>query len=756
MRKSLVPIFLLLSFVVSMAATAERPMLIRATPDNKAEMEFIRQGDFDIAYVSAGYIEIVADDFDLEKLLDAGINTEIVHEDLIAFYQSRFPLSTTMGGFPTLDEAIAFMDSLRQSYPTLVTERQSIGQSLEGRDIWMIKISDNPGQDEDEPEYFINSLTHAREPMGLEASLRFMAHLCENYGSDPQITELVDNREFYFVPVVNPDGYEYNRQTDPNGGGMWRKNRRDNGDWSYGVDLNRNWGYQWGYDDDGSSPDTDSEVYRGTEPFSEPETQVIREFIISRDFSIILNIHAYGNIFLYPWGYYNGYTGDNQLFRAIAAEACIDNGWEYGTPWELLYNTNGDATDWQYGEQEEKPKILCFVPEIGTGWDGFWPDPSRIPDLWDEVLPIMMHLAVIADNPYIYAPPDAPVLNPIGDVYEDSFVVSWEFTDTLNVATAFELKELSGLERIEDDFEQESSNWEFEGFSRSGNRVHSGSFSVFSGSENNYNGFAVLNNPVTIGEDDSLKVWVWYAIEPDYDYAYIQISTDGGATFDNLPGNITTENDPHGNNRGNGITGNSGGWVEGIFPLDDYTGQSAILGMRYVTDGGWLYEGFYADDFYPVERFEQENILSSDITDTFFTVSGRGPGEYLYQVRAIDEQDQWSVFSNMEEAIVHPQTSADDNSLPQTFSLSQNYPNPFNPQTAISFSVNVRAAVELTVYNVLGMKVRGLVDSEFEAGEHSVIFDGLDDAGKQVSAGIYFYRLKTVDKSLTKRMVLIK
>jgi murein tripeptide amidase MpaA len=95
----------------------------------------------------------------------------------------------------------------------------------------------------------------------------YMWYLLENYGTDPEATYLVDNREMYFVPCFNPDGYEYNRQTDPNGGGMWRKNRRNNGG-SYGVDLNRNFGYMWGYDDLGSSPIPSSETYRGPSAFS--------------------------------------------------------------------------------------------------------------------------------------------------------------------------------------------------------------------------------------------------------------------------------------------------------------------------------------------------------------------------------------------------------------------------------------------------------------------------------------------------------
>ncbi len=752
----LISIIAVSMMVTALAASAERPMLLRVNIQSKADMEFVRQSGFDIAYVEGDFIEIVAGDDDLAKLTSAGFSIEIIHEDLVAFYQSRFPIGTTMGGFPTFDEAIAYMDSLHGVYPTLTSERQTIGQSLEGRELWMMKISDNPWADEDEPEYFVNSLIHAREPMGLEASLRFMSHLCDNYGSDPQVTDLVDNREIYFVPVVNPDGYEYNRQTNPNGGGMWRKNRRRVDSWNYGVDLNRNWGYMWGYDNNGSSPDPGSEVYRGDSTFSEPETQVMREFINGRNFSIILNIHSYGNLMLYPWGYSDIYTEDNELLNSISVDACGDNGWEIGTPWEVLYNTNGDACDWQYGERTEKPKILTFVTEIGSDWDGFWPDPNRIDDLWADELPIMLHLAEIADNPYIYALPAPPYLYPIGDVYSDTIILNWSFSDSLNPAVVYELKELSGLQRFEDGFEQQSSWWNLDGFYRRTSRRHAGSYSMFSGTANNYNGSAVLGNPVSVGDNDTLTVWVWYNIENDYDYAYVQVSTDGGVTFENLEGNITTNDNPNGTNRGNGITGSSGGWVLGIFPLADYAGRSVTPAMRYITDGGVQYEGFYADDFFPVETFENEIVISSDIPDTTFTVAGRTPGSYFYMVRALDAEDQWSVFSNMEEAVVHPQTSVDDDPMPLRFALDQNYPNPFNPQTSIEFTIDSPGRVELTVYNILGMKVCSLVDGDLVAGSYNVIFDGLDDNGKQVSAGVYFYRLRAGDFISTRKMTVLK
>ncbi len=654
---------LLSSTSISYAATAERPMLARVSLHNAKAADVLREGHYDIAYFAKGdFADIVADDTDFQRLQDAGLNPQVIHEDLIGFYQSRFPAATTMGGFRTLSEAIAYMDTLHNTYPSLTTDRDSIGYTYEGRPIWMMKISDNPDFDENEPEFFINGLMHAREPMGMECCLRFMNYLLSNYGTDPSVTWLVDNREFYFVPIINADGYEYNRQTDPGGGGMWRKNRHGSG-----IDLNRNWGYMWGYDDIGSSPYSWDETYRGTAPFSEPETQSMREFIDSRHFKVIMNFHTYGNDFLYPWGYYNGHTPDNALLEQIADSATAFNGYIFGNPIECLgYYTNGDCNDWQYGEQTEKPKIFGIVMEVGDYFDGFWPDPSRIPTLWNEVLPSLLYLSRICSNPYAVGAPIAPILRPIGVVDGSAFNVHWAMNDTLNPAVAFELKELTGLQRVTDNLDLGSSYWMLSGFYRTTARHYSGSYSLFSDSYNNYNASAILVNPVTVNANDTLSFWTWYSIEPDYDYAYVQLSTDGGSSFINLPGNITTNTDPHGNNLGNGITGNSTNWVLAQFPLGDYARQSVILGLRYRTDGGVLYEGFYADDFFPVETFQHSDVLGSDITDTIFTVTGREEGQYYYQVRARDAESQWSLFSNREMADVQTSSPPDINIEPDS------------------------------------------------------------------------------------------
>jgi hypothetical protein len=279
-------------------------------------------------------------------------------------------------------EVVGKLDEMRTNYPNLITTRQLIGVSHQGREIWLVKISDNADQNEDEPEMLYTALTHAREPEGMEVLLYYMFHLLENYGTDPEATYLVNERELYFVPVVNPDGYVRNQTTKPNGGGMWRKNRRDNGDGSFGVDLNRNYGYRWGFDNVGSSPTPSSDTYRGPAPFSEPETSAIRTFHQGRTIWNGFHYHAYGNYLIHPFAYAAGAfppAPDHALYTRYGAALSAMNGYLVGNFAQTLgYLANGEVIDWSYGEQVEKNKVFAILPEVGGPGDGFWPPPSRI------------------------------------------------------------------------------------------------------------------------------------------------------------------------------------------------------------------------------------------------------------------------------------------------------------------------------------------------------------------------------------------
>ncbi len=292
----------------------------------------------------------------------------------------------SMGGFFNLQEVYDQLDSMRLFYPTLISVRVAAGNNptIEGRSIYYVRITSNPDQASAKPKVFYNSLIHAREPMGMQQLIFFMWYLLENYNTSDEVKYLVDNLQLCFIPVVNPDGYEFNHTSYPAGGGMWRKNRRDNGGGAYGVDLNRNFGYKWGCDNTGSSPDPSNETYRGTGPFSEPETQVIRDFCTTNVSNLSQNYHTYSDYTMYPWCWQTALTPDSLLCITYAGFLARQNGYMTGTPGQILYNTNGDALDWQYGEQTAKPKELCFTTETGTQTDGFWPFANRIIPLSQE------------------------------------------------------------------------------------------------------------------------------------------------------------------------------------------------------------------------------------------------------------------------------------------------------------------------------------------------------------------------------------
>jgi carboxypeptidase T len=231
----------------------------------------------------------------LERLRSEGISFEVMVPDLERFYADRLtpgPVNAlgfgygSLGGYYTLDEIRQQLDSLRHMYPAVVGMRDSIGASLQGRPIWAVRMTANPDVTSQRPQVLYFAMQHAREPEGMMTLLYFMWHLAEHYGQDPEATYLLENRDLWFIPIVNVDGYEANRRINPNGGGMRRKNMRNvsyDGD-GYGVDLNRNWGAEWGYDDLGSSPYPLYIDYRGTGPFSEPETQVVRDFFKGKSF----------------------------------------------------------------------------------------------------------------------------------------------------------------------------------------------------------------------------------------------------------------------------------------------------------------------------------------------------------------------------------------------------------------------------------------------------------------------------------------
>ena len=307
----------------------------------------------------------------------------------------------SMGSYLTYTEMGEMLDSMHRKYPNLITIKKSIGNSLENNPIYMVKISDNPNIDEpQEKQVLYDAMHHAREPQGMMQLMYYMWYIMDKYtNNDPIAKYILNNRELYFIPIVNPDGYLYNQSINPSGGGMWRKNRSNNANTSRGVDLNRNYGYDWGYDDIGSSPTGSFSTYRGVSAFSEPETQHMRDFVNSKNFKSNLSYHTYGGYLIYPFGAReNYYTKDSSLFIQYADSLTKDNAYSYGTVFETLsYFANGGSCDWMYGDTSHN-KIISFTPEVGFANDGFWPEPSRIVPLAEENIAPNLFLAKYGVN----------------------------------------------------------------------------------------------------------------------------------------------------------------------------------------------------------------------------------------------------------------------------------------------------------------------------------------------------------------------
>ena len=296
----------------------------------------------------------------------------------------------------TFQEMQNELDDMRALYPNLITARSGIGTTEQGRSIFMVKISDNPDVDENEPEIFMNAVHHAREPISMTQMIFFMWHVLENYNTDKEIKTLLNSSEIYFLPCINPDGYVYNATQSPAGGGMWRKNRHNNADGTFGVDNNRNYSYLWG--GGGSSGSTNSDTYRGTAPFSELENQTIRNFCNSRHFVSEFNYHSYGNYCIYP---FSGVAVNNNpeipLFNQLSVFLTEDNGFVYGNCQQTLnYIADGEAADWAYAEQTTKGKMYGFTPEVGNSSDGFYPAASRILPLCNSMIVMNKNLLKVS------------------------------------------------------------------------------------------------------------------------------------------------------------------------------------------------------------------------------------------------------------------------------------------------------------------------------------------------------------------------
>lgn len=351
-----------------------------------------------------------------------GIPDASIRPNLMAFEQSCQSINTiiptpsffstnglppgAMGGYYTYAEMVTKIDQLVAAYPTLV-QKINIGTSIQNRTIWAVKISDNVTTDEAEPEVLYTALQHAREAITGTSMIFFMQYLCQNYAANAKVQEVVNNREIYIVPCVNPDGYVQNQINSPSGGGLIRKNQRNNNATNPGVDLNRNYSVDWancaGASTSCGSGTNTSDTYWGTSAFSEPETQAIRNLVQSRYFTVSIDQHCFGPYYSLPFGRPTLHTMDPldaKFYVYIPALMGKYNGMRAGnSPESVNYEVAGGIKDWLLlGDigTGTKGKILGMTGEGGGG--GFWAPSAQIISLCKGMTFQNLQLAIAAGS----------------------------------------------------------------------------------------------------------------------------------------------------------------------------------------------------------------------------------------------------------------------------------------------------------------------------------------------------------------------
>lgn len=307
-------------------------------------------------------------------------------------------------GFPSQDseyhtyaQTVAELKALAGKAPDIASVF-SIGKTVQGRDIWALRLS--PDAKGDAPSKFPGAAFigehHAREHLSNEVPLRLAGRLVDNR-TDPEVARLLASRDIVIVPTLNSDGAEYDVTGDKYH--MHRKNMRDNGDGSFGVDLNRNYGFHWG--EGGASADTGDDTYRGPAAFSEPETQAVKAYLEAHaNIKVLLSYHTFSELVLYPWGHTDAPIDDQAALKAYQVMAGEMGRMTGYTPEQssALYIASGDLTDWSWGARG----IFSFTFEMmpKSMWDGgFYPGAAAIATSVQLNWRPMLYLIDLADDP---------------------------------------------------------------------------------------------------------------------------------------------------------------------------------------------------------------------------------------------------------------------------------------------------------------------------------------------------------------------
>ena len=739
--------------------SASNPEHVRNLYNLKLNLDFHGPAyDHIIGYVTPS--EIV-------KIEALGISYVVEIEDLNKHNENIWEM---LDAYHSYQEIIDLADSLAGAFPS-ICKKYLWGYSIQNRQCVALKISDNVDVDEPEPEVMFDGGIHGDEIGGPENIIRFARDLCLQYGSDPIVTDLVNNREIWLYLMVNPDGRHYDSRYNVNG-----------------VDLNRDWAYMW--DAWGGS----------TGPCSQIESKNLRSCMYSNQFVVHTTYHSGTEYISCPWSYRPDQPLDWNHIIQLAGFYSSVSGYanlQYGQGYNGMYGINGSTKDGNYGMMgsvawtmeisyskhppaseimlyynRNYPSMIAMIENAGYGLEGI---------VTDALTGVPVTASVFVNNYYpTYTDPTA------GDYHK--YVLPGTYSITV-VANGYQSQTINNVvvttnSSTVTNFQLQTGGGHYV-YKFSASRIPNNNFSdegltpavIGQPDDINYsigkNGWCVLDmqNPIVDGTGSDFTVYEGDT-SPEAYYCYAGQTIDGpwqllgtgtGTTQFDLAGSglveaqfikILDDGD------GTATVPNAGFDLDAIEALNFIPVELISFTANNVDDEvilKWQTASETNNMGFEVERSEKSNVNGQTNWNKIGFVDGSGTttertnyifkekisksGIYFYRLKQIDFDGTVSYSPEVEIDITGP----------KEFVLSQNYPNPFNPATTIKFSLPKQANVKLIIYNAVGQVIIELINKTVEAGYHEVQFVASDYA-----SGVYYYRLKTSEFTSIKKMLLLK
>jgi hypothetical protein len=661
--------------VVEIAAAEPAHLYKIRFPADRSAKELVEAGIPVFTVIPEEYALAELTNQQLTKVIRMGYAADYIAESLVEYSAS--------------DQTDDYYDynSLTSQLQTWADENADIavlydlGTTVGNRHVWAMKVSDNPMEEEDEIVCYYVGCHHGNEKISEEIPMYFLGYLFDNYGVDPNVTYWVENREIWVLPLLNPDGFSNNNRYNSNG-----------------VDLNRNYSFHWG----------ESAYAYGPYPFSEVETQAVRDLNLAHHFTTSHSYHSYGEIILYPFAWAsNRPSPDNAFYEEIVWAMAAANGYDPLLSGNL-YPHGGEHNDYLYGEKG----VMAVTTELWGG-PGYNPPSSQIIEVFQDNLPNDLYL-----------------LERSGGAQITGLVTDASSGDPL--VAQVKVVELWDPDEIYPRYSEPE-------YGRYRHLVVPGTYTL-EVSKTGYLTQTIPNINVVNGQPTVVNVALVYQGYPDVSITMTPINPPiiipaTGGTFEY---DITVSN-------GSGQTQVADVWIDVTLP------DGTVYGPLALRDDLNMSPNFYAErilsQYVPLPAPEGQYTMNgyvgnydlNEVWDedhfTFMKVCLRGEAvAYLPQVEGFDLTDSGNFVSTTSE----------------TFQVRIG-PNPFNPTTVIGYQLQIAGFVNLSVYDITGRKIADLVNGWKDEGVHRTTFDA-----SGLATGVYIYRLMAGEYTASGKMVLMK